>query len=79
MDQGQGFRPHAKPRFRPNKMVDYGKCATEDEVRQSILQMRRVYKELTEKQFITFYSRRYGITAAAIERTLREYLPDMQP
>lgn len=42
------------------------------DVKQSIVELRRIYSNLTQTEFVNFYSRRYRIARSIIDRVLAE-------
>lgn len=41
------------------------------DVRESIMEVRRIYKEYTDREFAEWYAVRYGLRAAAVIAVLR--------
>lgn len=48
------------------------KTAKPNEIRQSILDLRRIYPELSDERFAIRYSKKYGVPVPAIKRVLKE-------
>lgn len=48
------------------------KASKPNEIRQSILDLRRIYPELSDERFAARYSKRYGVPIPAIKRVLKE-------
>lgn len=46
---------------------------TNEVIIQSILELREIYKDKTDKEFIRFYSKRYSVSENAIVNVLNKY------
>lgn len=48
------------------------RISTPDQVRQSILDIRGIYKELSDNRFATWYSNRYRVEYNAVKKVLEQ-------
>lgn len=44
---------------------------TDEEIRRSILECRRIYSNMTDDAFVVWYRRRYKVDRATIYKTLK--------
>lgn len=47
------------------------RMSTPEEVRQSILDLRRIYSGLSDERFVAWYSHKYGVPKDAIKKVLQ--------
>ncbi|MBW4838622.1 MAG: hypothetical protein KZY74_04445 [Paenibacillaceae bacterium] len=49
-----------------------GRNSTQSEIRKSILDLRRIYSELSDERFAYWYQRRYRVPAETVLRVINE-------